>query len=78
MHIRFPFSAFVKLAQDAYENQPEFADYDEWKLHHNQNNSNFHFWYELIDLECLLFSFVKSLREANFQLFLTCLQAISH
>ena len=34
------------------------------------------YWFTVIDLEVILFMFVRSLREANFRLFISCLSSI--
>jgi hypothetical protein len=55
-----------KLARSVFENKVEFENYQEWKDHISKRNANACYWFQLIKLETLLFSFVKSLRDPVF------------
>ena len=46
-------------------------------LEKNQGIPQFYFWYTALQLELLVFSFVKSLREANFALYVDCLTKLT-
>ena len=42
-----------------------------------EENANDNYWFRLIQLETLLFTFIKSLRDDDFELFLDCLKSIN-
>ena len=42
-----------------------------------EKNANANYWFQLIQLEALLFTFIKSLRDADFELFLDCFKSIN-
>ena len=65
--------AFAKIAFDA---QNEIRTYDEWKSHLKTTSINAEYWFTVIELESLLFMFIKSLRLGDFSLFLYCLKKI--
>ena len=40
-----------------------------------EENTNSSYWFQLIQLATLLFTFIKSLRDADFELFIQCLKS---
>ena len=70
-------SALMKLSKSAFEDQNEFSTFNDWKQHSIQSNTNACYWFQVIELESLLFSFIKSLRDADFLLFVKCLKDIN-
>ena len=46
-------------------------------LEKNQEIPQFYFWHTALQLELLVFSFVKSLREANFAMYVDCLTKLT-
>ena len=72
MHIKF----LVTMSNIAFESQNDSGTYGEWRKKTSDRSANALFWFTVIDLEVLLFIFVRSLREANFRLFISCLSSI--
>ena len=66
-------AALVTLANEAFS-QSIYQDYHTWKNNLIENSSTAQFWFTVIEMEVLLFSFVKSLRESDFKQFVGCLQ----
>ena len=64
------------LAKHKFKKQTAFTYFEEWKHQKRQTSVNADYWFTVIDLYLLLFAFVKSLREANFDLFVRCLENI--
>ena len=69
-------AALIKLARQAFEAQNEYLDYSDWKRHRCSHSSSVSYWFTVIDLEVLLFMFIRSLREGDFPLFITSLENI--
>ena len=72
-------AVFIKLSHNAFKVnfQSEFNNYIDWGNHLMEENSNASYWFQLIQLEMLLFTFIKSSRDADFELFLDCLKSIN-
>ena len=58
----------------AFKSQSEITVYEEWEDHLKKSFANAKYCVLVIELESLLFMFVKSLRLADFSLFVTCLK----
>ena len=69
-------ATLVKLSKIAFDAQNEIRTYDEWKSHLKTTSINAEYWFTVIELESLLFMFIKSLRLGDFSLFLYCLKKI--
>ena len=70
-------AALTKLSRSDFEVQNEFSTFNDWKQHSIQSNTNACYWFQVIELESLLLSFVKSLRDADFLLYVKCLKDIN-
>ena len=57
-----------------FEIQNEFSNFNDWKRHSIQSNINSCYWFQVIELESLFFSFINSLRDADFLLFVKFLK----
>ena len=69
--------ALSKLAFEAFENQSQHTDFEMWKQEMIESNANFCYWFHVIDMEMLLFAFIRSLRDADFPAFLNALRLIT-
>ena len=65
-------AALTKLSRSAFEDQNEFSTFNNWKQHSIQSNTNACYWFQVIE-----FSYIKSLRDADFLLFVKCLKDIN-
>ena len=70
-------AALTKLAEKAFETQQEFTDYEAWEKQGKKQNSNISYWFHVMEMETLLFAFIKSLRDADFPAFLNSLKMIA-
>ena len=70
-------AVLIKLSRNAFDDQSEFNNYIDWRNHLMEENANASYWCQLIQLETLLFTFIKNLRDADFELFLDCLKSIN-
>ena len=70
-------AVLIKLSHSAFDDQSKFNNYVDWRNHLMEKNANANYWFQLIQLETLLFTFIKSLRDADFELFLDCLKSIN-
>ena len=66
-------SALTALANDVFQTSDK-ESYEEWVRDLKESSINARYWFTVIELETLLFMFVRSLREANFHLFVCCLK----
>ena len=69
-------AVLLQLAEKAFEEQEEFKDFETWKESKTKENANLCFWFHAIELETLLFSLTKCLRDADFGLFVQCIKEI--
>ena len=69
-------AAFVTLANEAFQEQSEFRNYKDWKEYLKRRFATATYWFTLIELEMLLSSFVRSLRQSDFSLFTASFEAI--
>ena len=69
-------AALVTMSNIAFESQNDFGTYGEWTKKTSERSVNALYWFAVIDLEVLLFMFVRSLRETSFRLFISCLSSI--
>ena len=70
-------AVLIKLSHNAFDDQSEFNNYIDWRNHLMEENANSSYWFWLIQLETLLFTFIKSVRHADFELFVDCLKSIN-
>lgn len=57
------------------DGQPEA--FDDWCTRRNQESPQFQFWYMALQLELLVLTYVRSLRAANFPLYMDCLTQLA-
>jgi len=69
-------AVLLKLAEEAFKEQEEIEDFEVWKDCKTKVNANLCFWFHAIEMETLLFTFTKSLRDADFCLFVQCIKDI--
>ena len=69
-------AALIMLAQKSYIEQTNGISFEEWQKNREQKSPTVTFWFTVIKLETLLFTFVRSVRESNFDLFVQCLEEI--
>ena len=69
-------AALTKLSKQAFEDQNEYTDFDHWKEKAEEKSANSVFWFRVIELESILFEFIKSLRQADFPSFVSSLKKI--
>ena len=65
--------ALSKLSQDAFD-KSNYNDYSEWKVSTMRSSENAFFWFHAVELEVNMFTFICSVREGNFNLFIRTLQ----
>ena len=71
-------SALVTMARTAHESEIGEQRYEEWRDNLCQKSATASYWFTVMDLEILLFIFVRSIREGDFNLFITSLKSIAH
>ena len=69
-------AAFVTLAKEAFQAQSEFWNYEDWKEDLKRRSATAAYWFTVIELEMLLSSFVRTLRQSDFSLFTTSFEAM--
>ena len=73
-------AAFRKLAGDAFRLETEgsqvIISFTDWADKKKSTSVTAHYWFQLMSLKIILFMFVRSFREANFDMFVCCLKAI--
>ena len=67
-------ATLILLSKQAFEAQSTFDNYDEWRAFNEKESVSTKYWFTVIDMELILFMFVKSLRESNFDLFIRCIE----
>ena len=67
-------SALATLGSDTFHTQPEYTDYKDWRQNHQSNSVTAKYWFSAMELEILLFMFIRSLRDSNFDLFIRCFE----
>ena len=67
-------ASLMTLASEAFALQTDFEDFDCWKESLIKESPTANFWFTVIEMEILLFVFIRSLRESDFQTFITCLR----
>ena len=75
--LQFSLAVLIKLLHNAFDDQSEFTTYADWRNYLMEENTNASYLFQLIQLETLLFTFIKSLRDADFELFLDCFKSIN-
>ena len=63
-------AALSTLANEAFNNQEEFSEFSLWRKDVEEKSATAKYWFTVMDLEALLFTFLKSLRLSDFNLFL--------
>ena len=63
------FAALVTLANEAFQALSEFQNYKDSKEDLKRRSATATYWFTVIELEMLLFSFVRSLHQSDFSLF---------
>ena len=69
-------AALVTLANEAFQAQTEFRNYKDWKEDLKKRSATGMYWFTMIELEMLLFSFVCSLRQSDYSLFTALFEAM--
>ena len=69
-------SVLLTLAKESFDQQTLFTSYKDWKENLSKTSVNAYYWFTVIDLEVMLFMFVKSLRDPNLDLFVRSLKEI--
>ena len=67
-------SALATLASDAFHAQSEYSDYKDWRQNLQSNSVTAKYCFSVMELEILLFMFIRSLRDSNFDLFIRCFE----
>ena len=67
-------SALITLATDAFRSQSEYSSYKEWQENISNKSVTAKYWFTVIELQVLLFMFIRSLRESNFDMFIRCFE----
>ena len=65
------------LMQEAYRKSNDNSDLSSWIADSKEKFVQFRYWSTVLEMETLLFAFVKSIRTSNFKLFLSCLERIA-
>ena len=65
-------AALLNLSNEALMSESEITIYEEWEDHLKKSSVNAKYWFTVIELESLLLMFIKSLRQADFTLVVTC------
>ena len=68
--------AFNKYTYESYNNEKPVMyvmDFDEWKKSQMKTSPMFFYWNKILEMELLLLQFVKSFRESDFKLYVSCL-----
>eukprot|EP00794_Sanderia_malayensis_P004251 gene4251-4816_t len=71
-------AALVTMSHRAFKSQQILCSYDEWKENLRKASATASYWFTVIDLEILMFTFISSIRTGQFELFVACLQRIAH
>lgn len=58
-------ASLATLAKDAFSACDESSNYDEWKNQISNASATAKFWFTVIDLETILFMFIRSLRTSD-------------
>ena len=61
---------FATLANEAFTSQMGYTDFKAWKANLEKKATTSNYWFTVIELEMLLFIFLRSLRESKFDLFI--------
>ena len=69
-------AALVTLANEAFQAQSDFRNYKDWKEDLKGRSATATYWFTVIELEMLLFSFVHCLRQSDFNLFTVSFEAM--
>ena len=71
-------SIMLRTAYDGYcLDTSEPLPFDDWCVKQVEASPQFHYWYMVIHLECLMLVFVRSIREGNFALYIIALRALA-
>ena len=67
--------ALRSMAQEVFQ-ESSCSSYEDWENHLKSKSVNARYWFTVLELEALLFIFIRSLRSADFDLFHRCLKEI--
>ena len=67
-------AALHSLSVESFQNQSEFLNFDAWRESLEAESATAKFWFTVIDMDIILFMFVRSIRETDFELFRKCLE----
>ena len=62
------------LSRESFRDQSEFLTFDAWQKNMEAESATAKFWFTVINMDIILFMFVRSLRETDFELFRKCLE----
>ena len=66
----------TSLATKAFNLYNEELNFEDWKQQLSSKSPTATFWFTLLELETVLMMYVRSIREGNFKLFVSCLRDI--
>ena len=69
-------ASLTSLATKAFHLRNKELNFEEWKQQLSSKSPTAAFWFTLVKLETFLMKYVRSIREGNFKLFLSCLRDI--
>ena len=69
-------ASLTSLATEAFNLCNEELNFEDWKQQLSSKSPTATFWFTLLDLENFLMMYVRSIREGNFKLFISCLREI--
>ena len=61
---------------NSFDSQFDFSDYSAWRSVVEEKSPTAKYWFQVMDMETILFMFISSLRESNFELFLKAFEAM--
>ena len=67
--------AFRSMAQEVFQ-ESGCSSYEDWENQLKSKSVNARYWFTVLELETLLFMFIRSLQSADFDLFHCCLKEI--
>ena len=66
----------IDVATDAFKEQTPHTSYADWKVEFSGKSVNGKYWFPVIELEILLFMYIKSIGDADFDIYVRCMQDI--
>jgi hypothetical protein len=71
-------AALVTMANNAFTSQDKISSYTQWRNNLCEISATACYWFTVMDLEILLFTFVYSIRKGDFKLFVSSLKNICY